>query len=108
MYLLMALAGEAPLEHAISEFIAKQEKYSLGSDELGALYELYDRITSLVDSSLLDELNQRLKQRFQVSSMMSAFLQGYANDLLFQLTWRDPETSKQIFQLLLDTIPEEG
>lgn len=107
MYLLMALAGEDLLEYAISDFIAKQEKYSLGSDEIGALHELYDKISGLIGETLIDELNDRLRQRFQVSSMMSAFLQGYANDLLFQLTWRDPETSKQIFQLLLDVISEE-
>ena len=55
----------------------------------------------------MEELNRKLR-RFQVVSLRDAFLQGYTNDLLYQLTWRDPESSKQIFQLLLDILPGEA
>lgn len=106
LYLLMALAEEKLLEHALSQFLAKQERFLIGSGDIVSLNELYDKIVCLADQSFMEELDQRLRQRLQVTSMLSAFIQGYANDLLFQLTWRDPETSRQIFQLLLDIMPE--
>ena len=61
-----------------------------------------------MEESLLEELNQRLLRRFQLTPVLSAFIQGFADDLLFQLTWRDPESSKQIFQILLDVLPGEA
>ena len=71
-----------------------------------SLQELYENICGFVEESEMEELNRQLQLRFQVTSTRAAFLQGYANELLYQLTWRDPETSKQIFQLLLDILPE--
>lgn len=107
LYLLMAFAESELLEDALSRFLAKQEQFRIGSGDIVSLQELYHKILCFVDEFLLEELNQRLRQWFQVTSLCSAFLQGYANDLLYQLTWRDPETSKQIFQLLLDVLPDE-
>ena len=95
------------LEHALSRFLAKQERFLIGSGDIVSLNEFYDKIVCFANQSFMEELNQRLQRRLQVTSMLSAFIQGYANDLLFQLTWRDPETSRQIFQLLLDILSEE-
>lgn len=106
VYLLMALSANELMEYAISEFIAKQEQYQVGSEDIFFLRELYDKIILFVDEPLMEELNGRLRQWFQGTSLLSAFIQGYANDLLFQLTWRDYETSRQVFQLLLDHLPE--
>ena len=103
----MALAEEELLEHALSRFLAKQERFLIGSGDIVSLNEFYDKIVCFANQSFMEELNQRLQRRLQVTSMLSAFIQGYANDLLFQLTWRDPETSRQIFQLLLDILSEE-
>ena len=107
LYLLMALAEEELLEHALSRVLAKQERFLIGSGDIVSLNEFYDKIVCFANQSFMEELNQRLQRRLQVTSMLSAFIQGYANDLLFQLTWRDPETSRQIFQLLLDILSEE-
>ena len=107
LYLLMALAEEELLEHALSRFLAKQERFLIGYGDIVSLNEFYDKIVCFANQSFMEELNQRLQRRLQVTSMLSAFIQGYANDLLFQLTWRDPETSRQIFQLLLDILSEE-
>ena len=107
LYLLMALAEEELLEHALSRFLAKQERFLIGSGDIVSLNEFYDKIVCFANQSFMEELNQRLQRRLQVTSMLSAFIQAYANDLLFQLTWRDPETSRQIFQLLLDILSEE-
>ena len=108
LYLLMALAEEELLEHALSRFLAKQERFLIGSGDIVSLNEFYDKIVCFANQSFMEELNQRLQRRLQVTSMLSAFIQGYANDLLFQLTWRDPESSKQIFQILLDVLPGEA
>lgn len=105
-YLLMALLGDAPLPFVLSELNARQSKHLLCAAEMYSLQDLYENICGFVEESLMEELNRQLRLRFQVTSMRAAFLQGYANDLLYQLTWRDPETSRQIFQLLLDILPE--
>lgn len=108
MYLLMGLAEEELLKYVLSEFMAKQETVRIGSGDIVSLNELYDRICGAVEEPLLEELNQRLLRRFQLTPVLSAFLQGFADDLLYQLTWRDPESSKQIFQILLDVLPGEA
>lgn len=108
MYLLMGLAEEELLKYVLSEFMAKQETVRIGSGDIVSLNELYERISGYVEESLLEELNQRLLRRFQLTPVLSAFLQGFADDLLYQLTWRDPESSKQIFQILLDVLPGEA
>lgn len=107
MYLLMALLGDKPLVSALSEFAAEQHSCLLSTIDIVVLRELYGNICCYVNESLMEELNRKLR-RFQVVSLRDAFLQGYTNDLLYQLTWRDPESSKQIFQLLLDILPGEA
>ena len=108
IYLLTLLAEETLMEYVVSEFAAKQEIYRLGSGDIATLRELYDKIICVVDESQMEELNRRLRQLFQSTSLFAAFLQGCANELLYQLTCRDEETSRQIFQLLLDHLPEES
>lgn len=104
----MYLLGDKPLVSALSEFAAEQRSCLLSTIDIVVLRELYGNICCYVDESLMEELNQRLRRRFQMVSLRNAFLQGYTNDLLYQLTWRDPESSKQIFQLLLDILPGEA
>ena len=101
-------AEEELLKYVLSEFMAKQETVRIGSGDIVSLNELYERISGYVEESLLEELNQRLLRRFQLTPVLSAFIQGFADDLLFQLPWRDPESSKQIFQILLDVLPGEA
>lgn len=107
MYLLMALLGDMSLASALSEFAAEQHSCLLSTIDVVVLQELYRDICRYVNESLMEELNRKLR-RFQVVSLRDAFFQGYTNDLLYQLTWRDPESSKQIFQLLLDILPGEA
>ena len=106
-YLLMALLGDEPLPFVLSELNTRQSKHLLCAAEMYSMQDLYENICCFVEESKMEELNRQLQLRFQVTSTRAAFLQGYANELLYQLTWRDPETSKQIFQLLLDSISEE-
>jgi len=65
--------------------------------------KLYDRIVEVLgDEESMKNLNLLFRQRFLIVTAMAAFLQGITNDLLYSLTYRDRESSKQIFQLLLD------
>lgn len=68
--------------------------------------ELYDQISHLAGESMMEELNQQLRMRFQIVPLALAFAQGTSDDLLLKLTSRDDETSKQMFQLLLDNLSE--
>jgi len=54
---------------------------------------------------MMEELNTKIRQRFLIAPLAAVFAQGVTNELLFQLTDRDRETSRQMFQLLLDTLP---
>ncbi len=50
----------------------------------------------------MEHLNLLFCQQFLIVKTMDIFLQGMTNQLLYSLTCRDRETSKQVFQLLLD------
>ncbi len=68
------------------------------------LQELFDQISYIAGEAMMEELNQRLKERFMIVPLVTAFAQGVSDDLIGRLTYRDPETSKQIFQLFMDTL----
>lgn len=40
------------------------------------------------------------------SPVAAVFAQGLTDDLLYKLTSRDNETSKQMFQLIIDRLPD--
>lgn len=92
-------------------FIAKHFQQE-ADDRISAAYDspklidLFGRISEVVGVPLMETLNLRLKQRFLLTPLVTVFAQGVTNDLLYCLTSRDSETSKQVFQLLLDSIPE--
>ena len=95
-------------------FIAKHFQQEV-DDRLGTVYDsqklinLFSRISEVVGEPLMETLNLRLKQRFLLAPLVSVFAQGLTNDLLYCLTSRDSETSKQVFQLLLDSMsPDKG
>lgn len=69
--------------------------------------EVYDQISHIAGESILEELNQRIKQRFIIAPASALFAQGFTDELLYKLTYRDIETSRQMFQLLLDIIPPD-
>lgn len=50
----------------------------------------------------MEHLNLLFCQRFLIVKAMDIFLQGMTNQLLYSLTYQDRETSKLVFQLLLD------
>ena len=74
--------------------------------------DLYFELISLLgEIEPMERLNDLLRSRFQFSPAIFGFVQGMNNDLLYALTFRDRETSRQVFQLPPDEQPavsEEG
>lgn len=67
------------------------------------LNNLYSKICeTLGGEKEMEHLNLLFCQRFLIVKATDIFLQGMTNQLLYSLTNRDRETSKQVFQLLLD------
>lgn len=103
--LLFPLADEI-MNYYTSLFIKELESESAGVGDMVRFRELYEQISQTVGESYMEELNRQLKQRFLIAPTALSFAQGLTYDLLYKLTYRDPETSRQMFQLLLDAMPE--
>ena len=101
--LLLSLADEW-LTYSTAQFTEEQVKGLDGVVDEIRLQELFDQISYIAGEAMMEELNQRLKERFMIVPLVTAFAQGVSDDLIGRLTYRDPETSKQIFQLFMDTL----
>ncbi|WP_343248485.1 hypothetical protein [Diplocloster hominis] len=104
--LLFFLADEAMVD-STGKFIKEQVTNIGGSLDIIRVQEVYDQISHIAGESMLEELNQRIKQRFIIAPASALFAQGFTDELLYKLTYRDIETSRQMFQLLLDIIPSD-
>ena len=56
----------------------------------------------LGDFESMEELGESIRASFQITDAAHIFMQGTVEALLFSLTYRDNETSRQVFQLLFD------
>lgn len=67
---------------------------------------LVSQYSKLIIDTLGEEemvaLNNAITDRFIISSMVDSFLQAITNEYLYCLLHRDPETSKQVFQLIME------
>ncbi|MCB7304100.1 hypothetical protein [Bariatricus massiliensis] len=104
--LLLFLADEAILT-STGKFVKEQVTNIGGSVDIIRVQEVYDQISHIAGESMLEELNKRIKQRFIIAPASTLFAQGFTDELLYKLTYRDIETSRQIFQLFLDMIPSD-
>lgn len=90
------------------ETVCKQYYEEFSNDTLAILdicdlHDLYSRICEILGGEdAMESLNLLFHQRFLIVTAINVFLQGMTNQLLYSLTYRDMETSKQVFQLLLD------
>lgn len=103
--LLFPLADEI-MNYYTSLFIKELENESAGAVDMVCFRGLYEQISQMVGEHYMEELNTQLRQRFLIVPIALSFAQGLTYDLLYKLTSRDPETSRQMFQLLLDAMPE--
>lgn len=107
MNLLYAAMADVFLADALAVFIKEQENTIASVIDAIRMAELYEQISNIIGESVMESLNLKLKQNFLVAQLVPVFIQGFANDLLYRLTSRDIETSKQVFQLLSDSMPED-
>lgn len=61
----------------------------------------------LGDFDLMEQLGESIRASFQIADAAHTFMQGTVEALLFSLTYRDNETSKQVFHLMLEQPPEK-
>ncbi|CUX32290.1 hypothetical protein BN3590_00782 [Clostridium sp. C105KSO15] len=104
--LLMFYLEDELLAYATGQFIEEQVKHMDVVADMVRLQELYDQITQLVGEPAMEDLNQRLKGRFMITTLTTVFAQGFTDELLDRLSSRDPETSRQMFQLFIDNMPD--
>lgn len=90
------------LPFAVGQYLEEAKNEISNAYDQPTFLSLYRDIAEEVGEPLMESLNLRLKQRFLVAPLASVFVQGLNNDLLYTLTTRDRETSRQVFQLLLD------
>ena len=86
---------------AVQEFLHSKMGEIPYDVDIGDLLLKSMKITDLVGTARMHDLDVYLKQRFMISPLVSAFSQGLAIDLLFSLQHIDAESEKQVFQLLL-------
>ena len=104
--LMFPLADEL-MAYATAEFVKEQDNNLNGVVDGVYLRELYDKISHLAGEAMMEELNQKIKQRFLIAPQAVAFAQGFTDELLCKLANRDHETSRQMFQLLMDSLPSD-
>ena len=88
---------------AAEKYYTEVKNDSMAVLDICDLHELYAKICGLLGGEeAMETLNLLFRQRFLITDTMTVFLQATTNQLLYSLTHRDRETSKQVFQLLLD------
>ncbi len=65
--------------------------------------ERYEDICELLgEEESMESFNLLFQQRFLLSDTITVFMQGVSPQIASWLEYRDQETSRQVFQLLLD------
>jgi len=102
-YYCANLIGEF-IQYAADRFALDKRNSLSKTVDIVTLRDLYRKISAIIGGEeQMERLNLLIRQRFLIVTPMAAFLQGLNTDLLLNLTYRDPESSKQLFQLVLDS-----
>lgn len=104
--LLMISIADDMLEYFVADFVKEQEKNLCKTTDQMRMEELYEQISYMVGESMMEQLNLKLKQRFLIAPAVKMFAQGVNSSLVDILITRDDETSRQMFQLFLDSLPQ--
>lgn len=99
LYIVMA---DDFFSDAIKKFARKQESSFGAVLDIVRLREVYGQIVSITGEAVMETLNLKLKQKFLATPQMMIFAQEFAFEILGWLILRDIESSKQMFQLILD------
>ena len=91
------------LEQAAPRFYQELEDDLLCQCNLNDGIELYNRIVQLLgEERELDRLNALFMECFLLVKPMELYIQGYIQDLIWSLTYRDMQTDHTILQILFD------
>ena len=95
----------ALLTPKFADFVAKKYAKELkrrvsSALDIVALQQSYENLEKAVGNYDMEKLNDLIKKVFIDFHVMKAFLRSFSDEYIFCLLYRDPETSKQIFQLL--------
>lgn len=104
LYMLLVLLEDELQAYATECYIKEQVKIVDNMIDFFQLKELYCQISQLVGEQFMHELNLRLKKRFLLAPIATVFIQGFTDELIDRLRCRDPESCKQIFQLIMDVL----
>lgn len=99
------LSGEL-LENAVKLFKEELTDRFREVVDIVDLRDLYRKICAILGSEdEMEKLHLLFRQRFLIATPVAVFTQGAANQLIYSLLRRDRETSRQVFQLILDEMP---
>lgn len=103
LYIMMA---DDFFSDAMQEFDKKLESSLEAAMDIVRLRKVYEKITSITGEPVMETLNLKLKQKFLATPQMMIFAQEFAFDILGWMVLRDIESSRQMFQLILDDMQE--
>lgn len=99
------LSGEL-LENAVKLFKEELTDRFREVVDIVDLRDLYRKICAILGSEdEMEKLHLLFRQRFLIATPVAIFMQGAANQLIYSLLHRDRETSRQVFQLILEEMP---
>lgn len=89
-------------DYSVNKFAEEVQNRANIEIDTVLMSENYELIAKIVGEEDMNVLNMAIKGRFIISSTMNSFLQSITNEYLYCLLHRDPETSKQVYQLILE------
>lgn len=102
MSLLYIVMADEFFSDAVKNFTRKQEMALYGILDFVRLREIYEQIAQITGEPAMETLNLKLRQKFLITQQLMVFAQNFTYDILGWLVFRDIESSKQMFQLILD------
>lgn len=104
LYMLLVFLEDELQTYAMENYLKEQVESIGEAIDFFQMQKLYCQISQLVGEPLIEELNLKLKKRFMIAPIAAVFAQGFTDELIDRLRNRDPETCKQIFQLMMEVL----
>lgn len=104
--LILTLADEF-LTYSLTQYLAHAEEDLQPHLDFYKLPFLFDRLSKLIGEISMEHLNHNLKKHFLIAPISAVFIQSFHDELLHRLITIDIESSRQYFQLVLDTMQED-
>lgn len=91
------------LEAECEKLLKAQDEWTARTLTHTDLNALYRQICDVIGNEAgMKNLDRLFRERFLIATSLECFLQGMSSTLMYVLTKKDSETSKQVFQFLLD------